>query len=126
MEEFTANEHAFQAYKEFVATHGSRKGYELIRLADSPGKAKNMGRQVNFTNDDRIRWDLFVAPVRMFEVCVAKFVQNKECHEWLRATGRRLLVEHRKDPIWGDNLDGTGKNMLGKTLMLVRTHLWGI
>ena len=34
------------------------------------------------------------------------------------------IIEHTsKDSYWGDGGDGSGRNMLGKTLMLVREEL---
>ena len=60
----------------------------------------------------------------MFEAVRAKFTQHEELRKILLATGDAEIVEHtRKDNYWGDGGDGSGRNMLGKTLMLVREEL---
>ena len=42
----------------------------------------------------------------------------------LLATGDSVIVEHTEaDAFWGDGGDGSGKNMLGRILMEVRTRL---
>lgn len=61
----------------------------------------------------------------MMEVLMAKFDQNNELKELLIQTGDTYLLEHktsqhRQEPIWSDNCDGSGRNWLGMQLMLVR------
>ena len=41
----------------------------------------------------------------------------------LLSTGNQVLIEHSNDRYWGDGLDGTGQNKLGKILMEVRDKL---
>jgi predicted NAD-dependent protein-ADP-ribosyltransferase YbiA (DUF1768 family) len=54
----------------------------------------------------------------------AKFTQNPVLREKLIATGDAELIEHTKrDNVWGDGGDGSGKNELGKILMQVRDEL---
>ena len=53
-----------------------------------------------------------------------KFTQNDDLKKLLLSTGNSTLIEHTKnDSYWGDNLDGTGKNMLGTLLMETRELL---
>jgi ribA/ribD-fused uncharacterized protein len=60
----------------------------------------------------------------MFEAVRAKFTQHEELRKILLATGDAEIIEHTgKDSYWGDGGDGGGRNMLGKTLMLVRDEL---
>jgi ribA/ribD-fused uncharacterized protein len=51
---------------------------------------------------------------------LAKYTQHERARIALKNTGDAILIEHRPDPVWGDNLDGTGRNQLGKILMEVR------
>lgn len=53
----------------------------------------------------------------------AKFTQNKELRELLLSTGGAYLAEHSRDKYWGDGLNDSGKNVLGKILMKVRESL---
>ena len=110
------SEHYFQAQK-FVGTEHE----EEIRRVKSPMIAARMGR-------DRKRplrhdWESVKDEI-MFEAVRAKFTQYEELRKILLATGDAEIVEHtRKDNYWGDRGDGSGRNMLGKTLMLVREEL---
>lgn len=58
----------------------------------------------------------------MRKAVMAKFTQHQDIREQLLATGDSQLVEHtERDSYWGDAGDGSGKNMLGKILMEVRS-----
>lgn len=60
----------------------------------------------------------------MREAVLAKFSQHDELRELLLSTGDAKLIEHTEnDDYWGDGGDGSGKNMLGRILMDVRTAL---
>jgi hypothetical protein len=49
----------------------------------------------------------------------AKFTQHKQMREILLSTGTATIVEHTtNDSYWGDGGNGSGKNMLGKILMV--------
>lgn len=66
--------------------------------------------------------------VREFRImldCVhAKFAQNPDLAHRLLATGTDVLTEHTtSDSVWADAGDGSGRNWLGKCLMLVRARL---
>src|SRR5262245_13654729 len=110
------SEHYFQAQK-FVGTGHE----EEIRLVKSPMIAARLGR-------DRKRplrrdWESVKDKI-MFEAVRAKFTQYGELRKILLATGDAEIIEHTgNDSYWGDGGDGSGRNMLGKTLMLVREEL---
>lgn len=60
----------------------------------------------------------------MLEVVMAKFSQYNDIRELLLSTGDSELIEHTSnDSYWADGGDGSGKNMLGITLMIVRDLL---
>jgi ribA/ribD-fused uncharacterized protein len=60
----------------------------------------------------------------MHEAVLAKFTQHADLREFLLATSDATIVEHTtSDRYWGDGGDGSGKNMLGKSLMGVREEL---
>lgn len=62
----------------------------------------------------------------MEKVLYAKFVNNIDlrAQKYLLSTGDRELVEHTtSDNLWGDGGDGSGANLLGKTLMKIRAAL---
>ena len=55
-----------------------------------------------------------------------KFGQSDELRSKLLATGQATLIEHtRRDCVWGDGGDGSGRNQLGKCLMRVRSEIVG-
>lgn len=110
------SEHYFQAMK-FPGTEIE----ELIRHAPSAMIAANMGRSRSYPL--RLDWEEVKDDI-MYEVVLAKFTQHKALREVLLGTGDATLVEHTaNDSYWGDNGDGTGKNMLGQILMKVRAEL---
>jgi N-glycosidase YbiA len=110
------SEHYFQAQK-FAGTEHE----EEIRLVKSPMIAARMGR-------DRKRplrpdWESVKDEI-MLEAVRAKFSQSEELRGILLSTGDAEIIEHTSnDGYWGDGGDGSGLNMLGKTLMLVREEL---
>jgi ribA/ribD-fused uncharacterized protein len=60
----------------------------------------------------------------MRKVVLRKFETHKDIRAILLGTDDEELVENApSDYYWGCGKDGTGKNMLGKILMEVRTHL---
>jgi len=62
----------------------------------------------------------------MREALAAKFEQHPELAELLLSTGDEPLVEHTtNDNYWADGGDGSGKNMLGRLLVELRTRLRG-
>lgn len=113
----STSEHAYQAEKTLVPIQQA-----TILEAPSPGKAKRLGSYVTLRAD----WEQVKEQV-MLDICLQKFLQNPDLADRLVATGSATLVEHTpwKDPYWGDNGDGTGKNRLGFILEAVRSALAG-
>lgn len=107
-------EHAYQAAK-------CDKAEDRIRIykAGTPLLAKRLGRRVPYPTD----WDAIKVGV-MRDIVYAKFKQNPELAEKLRATGSATLIEDSPiDSFWGCGADGDGRNELGKILMDVREAL---
>jgi N-glycosidase YbiA len=117
---------------------------EAIKQALTPHQAAALGRDrthplrqdwdkpVTFELDAQLAelWQQFVGvPMltkdwAMLEVVRCKFKQHSELQDWLLETGYLMLIEHtEKDRYWADNGDGSGKNMLGKILMIVREEI---
>lgn len=111
--EYPTVEHYFQAMKTF----NSQKR-ELIRLAESPGKAKRIGRLVQLRED----WEDRKLDI-MEKALIQKF-QIPELREKLLATGDEELVEGN---FWNDTFWGVckekGENHLGKLLMDIREKI---
>lgn len=86
-----------------------------------PNRAKAMGRRVKLRKD----WEDVKNRI-MYEICLAKFVQNKELRDALLSTKDEELIEGNtwNDTYWGI-CNGKGLNMLGKVLMRVRSELRG-
>ena len=110
------SEHYFQAQK-FAGTPDE----EEVRGAKSPMIAARMGRSRK--RPLRKDWESVKDEI-MHEAVLAKFSQHADLRETLLGTGEAKLVEHTEnDAYWGDGGDGTGRNMLGRTLMRVRDEL---
>jgi ribA/ribD-fused uncharacterized protein len=107
-------------------------GLAAVLDAANPGAAKAAGRKVRGFDETRwrdARYDLVVAGN------LAKFGQNDDLGDFLRRTGRKVLVEASPyDRIWGIGLSRThedagrptrwrGLNLLGFALMDVRERL---
>lgn len=107
-------EHFFQAAKA-----ETQEGYEMVMREPGPGGAKHAGRNVKLRAD----WEQIKDKV-MYTALKEKFKQNPELKEKLLATGDEKLVEGNT---WGDRYwgvcGGTGKNHLGKLLMILRDEL---
>jgi ribA/ribD-fused uncharacterized protein len=107
-------EHYYQAMK---AT--STVAQDSIRLADTPGSAKRLGKQVAMRPD----WEQVKMEI-MKNALIAKFTQHPELRDKLMETGYDELVEDSPiDWEWGCGSDGRGENKLGKLLMEVRQEL---
>tara|TARA_Y100000296_G_C5124172_1_gene231960 strand:+ start:697 stop:1053 length:357 start_codon:yes stop_codon:yes gene_type:complete len=107
-------EHAYQAYKTYDPVL-----FEEIRVANTPGRAKRIGRSV----DLRRGWNGLRLGV-MKDLVEAKFRQNEQARIILLKTGDREIVEGNtwNDTFWGV-CNGVGENQLGKILMYVRKML---
>lgn len=76
-------------------------------------------------SDRRIDWETpNVKTVIMNNILFAKFTQNPECASALLATMDAYLVV-KDDEFWGCGKEGTGRNELGLSLMLIREMLGG-
>lgn len=118
--EYPTVEHFFQAMKTL-----DQEERKKIAAADSPGKAKRMGRNVQLRGD----WE----EVKYTVMCVGverKFDAHPELASKLIATGDTILIEGNS---WHDNTWGScfcpkcasiaGKNWLGEILMKRREEL---
>jgi len=109
-------EHYFQAMKFPAGEHR-----EAVRQAKTPMIAAQIGR-------DRKRplrrdWESVKDNV-MYAGVLAKFTQHADLRAVLIGTGDAELVEHTaNDAYWGDGGDGSGRNVLGRILMRVRSEL---
>ena len=84
-----------------------------------PSTAKREGRRVTLRPDwEEVKYQI------MYEICLAKFTQNKELRDRLLATGDEYLEEGNTwgDRIWG-TVNGQGNNWLGKILMQLRDEI---
>lgn len=107
------NESAFQAQK-------TTNENDRVRFFNLTGiEAKQLGRSVRLRSD----WESVKENI-MYEICLAKFTQNKDLTQKLINTGNQILEEGNT---WGDRewgtVKGVGKNKLGKILMRVRDDL---
>ena len=100
---FKNTESAFQSYKDL----SRQNDFEILDART----AKFLGRQVDLRND----WDLVKDDI-MYKVVKAKFQQNEELLERLKATGNMLLIEGNDwhDNYWGDCTCNKCKHIKGK------------
>ena len=103
-----------------------------IMGTDDPAAIKKLGRLVS--NYDDNRWN-GVRQIAVYEGLLAKFSQNAEMADFLKATSSNILAEcSASDRIWGNGLSmtdparfdrakWTGQNLMGYTLMMVRENL---
>ena len=108
---FPTVEHAYQSSKPTLPIE-----QRAIRLAETPGAAKRMGRKSQARPD----WDDVKIEVMRYFV-EKKFEQNKDLRVMLLSTGPAELVEGNtwNDTFWGV-CNGRGENHLGKILADVR------
>lgn len=103
-----------------------------ILLADSPRKAKQLGRSVANFNEDI--WRLHCGPA-MMSTLLHKFNNVGLCDKLLATYDKYLVEASPTDKIWGvgmsdsdlDRFDcskWTGENLLGNCLMQVRTFYY--
>jgi len=112
------SEHYFQAQKCDDPFYQK----EILKTA-TPMMAAELGRSLGFKLRDD--WEQIKNDV-MYEALSAKFTQHHDLKELLLSTDTAIIVEHTsREDYWGDGGDGSGKNMLGKTLMRVREELKG-
>lgn len=110
-------EHAFQAAKTLDPI--SRN---IIRMSDTPGQAKKLGRKVDLRPD----WQLVKFEI-MYQLLKEKF-ENADLRRRLLETGDSLLIEGNDwgDRVWGCVLlqgEWVGENHLGRLLMRIRSEI---
>jgi ribA/ribD-fused uncharacterized protein len=120
-EAYPTVEHAYQAAKALRP-----KDQKRIREAPSPGRAKRLGRTLEYVRFD---WDEYKVPLMRY------LLAQKFEHEGLKldllGTYPQPLVEGNTwhDTFWGvcecPRCGHEGRNMLGRLLMDQRTHLRG-
>ncbi|WP_434309733.1 NADAR family protein [Hominifimenecus sp. rT4P-3] len=128
--EFSSMEQ-FMMYRKAVCFQDDKIAVQILNIEDT-AHIKALGRLVSRYDDNY--WE-GIRQLIVYEGLMAKFSQNAELKEKLKATGTAVLAECAvKDRIWGiglsmnnpDRLDQTkwqGKNLLGYTLMMVRDKL---
>ena len=98
---------------------------EKIRLADTPGQAKRIGRNVSLVSN----WDQ-IKNIVMLDCLRKKFSLNLDCKNKLIETLDHKLIEgnYWHDNYWGECycdkcICKPSKNMLGKLLMQIRREI---
>jgi len=108
-------EHRYQSAK---ATND--KDHDAVRNTATPEDARKVGRTIPLRED----WS-DVKVMVMYIALKEKFRQNRELRTELFITlQKKLIYDDPKDYFWGQG-DGTGQNMLGYLLMVVRGELRG-
>ena len=112
---FPTAEHAFVAAKT-----DCQETREFISTIETPGKAKRYGRKMRL----REHWEILKV-TEMSAILTLKFHGNEDAGDKLIATGDAQLIEGNRwnDRFWGQCPIGTGENMLGILLMVVRSNL---
>lgn len=114
---FPTSEHYYQAMK-YVNEPNWQTHLFTILSNSSPRSAFNYSRKNSFNQSFHSIKDTI-----MYNAVLAKFTQNKKLGNLLKSTGNAELIENStSDFYWGIG-DGSGKNKLGKILMLVRSQL---
>ena len=115
---YSTSEHYFQAHKFWDTNAAVAK---LIIAAKTPKEAFDIAQQYkSFVPSD---WHNGLKDKIMFFAITQKFIQNPNLKKLLLSTGNKQLVERSPfDNYWGDGGNGTGKNQLGKLLMILRNY----
>ncbi len=134
---FTFGENSFSSmeqymmYQKAVCFDDKAAARQILEI-DDVSRIKELGRRVS--GYDEHYWS-GIRQIVVYKGLCAKFSQNEELGERLRATGKALLAECAvKDRIWGiglsmkdpDRLDQRkwkGHNLLGYALMMARDTL---
>lgn len=112
-ETYPSVEHAYQAAKTL-----DLKEREKIQKADTPAKAKRLGKGITLRKD----WE--TKKVVIMEELLRKKFKQKELKRLLLRTKNEELIEGNNwgDTFWG-KFKGKGKNVLGKLIMKIRTDI---
>lgn len=90
-----------------------------IWQAKTPRLARELGQKIKTTSDWINRQDQV-----MYDCILAKFLQSDKLRiDLIRTMTIKLVFDSPTDYYWGAGTDDTGKNMLGQTLMAVRSDL---
>ena len=136
---FTVNGIGFSSMEQYMMYQKAVCFQDLVIAAkilntEDVSRIKELGRLV--AGYDENHWN-GVRQIAVYEGLCAKFSQNEELREKLKATDSALLAECAvKDCIWGIGLSMSdpnrlervkwkGENLLGYTLMMVREKLCG-
>lgn len=120
---YKSSEHYFHCCKCFYVDPEERtleEAHDWVAQADTAWEAKTRGRTLPLVSVPL--WN-HASVGHMLAGLIGKFTQHNDLQRMLLKTGDAYLIEHRRDPIWGDNKDGTGNNFLGKLLMVVRDQV---
>lgn len=121
----------YMMYSKATLFNDNNMAYKILNTNDV-SKIKEFGRKV-LGYDENI-WN-GVRQIIVYNGLIAKFSQNKELKDKLKATNKSILAECAvKDCIWGIGLSMNnplrfekdkwkGQNLLGYTLMMVREIL---
>lgn len=121
----------YMMYRKAVC-FGDQEIARQILLEENVSRIKELGRCIVGYHENI--WN-GIRQIVVYEGLYAKFSQNQELKEKLKATGHAILAEcARKDSIWGigrtmqdpkrlDLDEWKGQNLLGYTLMMVREKL---
>lgn len=121
----------YMMYRKAICFQDEAVAAEIL-ATDDVAEIKALGRKVS--NYDENIWN-GVRQIVVYEGLLAKFSQNENLKEKLKATGNAILAECAvKDRIWGiglsmkdpnrlDKSKWNGQNLLGYALMMVRERL---
>lgn len=121
----------FMMHRKAICFHDEAAA-AMILATDDVSAIKALGRKVSNYNESL--WN-GVRQIVVYEGLLAKFSQNEDLKEKLKATGNAVLAECAvKDRIWGigvsmkdpnrlDKSKWNGQNLLGYALMMVRERL---
>lgn len=121
----------FMMYRKAICFHDEPVAAQIL-ATDDVAEIKALGRKVS--NYEESLWN-GVRQIIVYEGLLAKFLQNEDLKDKLKATADAVLAECAvKDRIWGIGLSmkdpdrlnkakWNGQNLLGYSLMLVRERL---
>lgn len=134
---FTVNEIEFSSMEQYMMywkanCFGDKSIAAQILATDDVAEIKALGRLVSGYDDNY--WS-GIRQIVVYEGLLAKFSQNEDLKQQLKNTENAILAECAvRDRIWGiglsmkdpnrlDRMKWQGQNLLGYTLMMVRSRL---
>lgn len=115
---FPSAEHYYQAMKFDAA---DKRFDDIMKLKDSD-EARLLTKKPEYKNNRRKDFDKNKFDI-MKDALIAKFEQNKDAREMLLSTGDAVLIKSCKVCYKCGFGEGSGQNILGKTLMQIREKL---